>query len=66
MRKPMRKVSVRLPAEQAERLEARAADHSVWLSELIRRYVDAGDVRDTRQEDLARVAARQAAQEGPP
>jgi predicted DNA-binding protein len=65
MRKPMRKISIRLPDEQANRLETRANDQDMWLSELVRRYIDTGDARDTRQEDLARAAARQTGQEGP-
>lgn len=53
MRNPMRKVSVRLPKEQVERLDQRADGNSEYLSELLRRYIDAGDNRDTRAEQKA-------------
>ncbi len=47
---PKRKVSLLIPTPQYERLVERATVNDEWLSDVVRRYIDAGDVKDTRAE----------------
>ncbi len=50
MRRPTQKVSIRIPMYQFLRLQVRADGNEEPLSDLLRRYIDVGDVKDTRAE----------------
>ncbi len=47
---PKRKVTFLLPRPQYDRLTGRAEARDEYLSDVLRRYIDAGDQRDTRAE----------------
>ncbi len=53
---PRRKVTFLLPQIQYDRLTARAEARDEYLSDTIRRYIDAGDTRDTRAEQKTAAA----------
>ncbi len=47
---PMEQISIRLPADLLARIEGRASEEGLWRSDVVRRYVEAGDRADTRRE----------------
>ena len=54
---PKRKVTFLLPRPQYDRLTERADAADEYLSDVIRRYIDAGDTRDTRAEQKTAATA---------